>query len=72
MAAQSPVPAILDNIFWHALSGPQAGFAQGAGGARRFARGFSPILGFADPAEPAFDDLTPFCLPGESFYTDGW
>ena len=72
MAAQSPVPAILDNIFWHALSGPQAGFAQGAGGARRFAPGLSPILGFADPADPAFDDLAPFCVPGESFYTDGW
>jgi len=72
MAAQSPAPTFLDNIFWHALSGPQAGFARGAGGARRFAPGFSPILGFANQAEPAFDDLAPFCEPGESFYTDGW
>lgn len=72
MVVESPVPAILDNIFWHALSGPQAVFAQGGGGARRFAPGFSPILGFADQAEPAFDDLAPFCASGESFYTDGW
>ncbi len=66
------MPAVLDNIFWHALSGPQAGFAQGAGGARRFAPGFSPILGFADVVRPAFDDVAPYCATGESFYTDGW
>ena len=29
---------LLDNIFWHSLSGPHAKFAAGAGGARRFAR----------------------------------
>src|SRR5207342_1925445 len=40
--------------------------------ARRFARGFSPMLGFADPAHPAFEDVAPFCDPGEAFYTDGW
>lgn len=66
------MPALLDNIFWHALNGPQAGFAQGRGGARRFAPGFSPILGFADPRQPDFAALLPYCAPGESFYTDGW
>ena len=63
---------VLDNIFWHALSGPQACFAVGAGGARRYAPGFSPILGFADQAQPDFEALRPYCAPGESFYTDGW
>jgi GNAT superfamily N-acetyltransferase len=70
--AVAPMPTVLDNIFWHALSGPQARFAQGAGGARRYAPGFSPILAFADPEQPDFDALLPFCAPGESFYTDGW
>ncbi len=63
---------LLDNIFWHALSGPQAQFASGAGAARRFAPGFSPIVGFADQQIPNFDDLAPFCAPGEHFYCDGW
>ncbi len=63
---------LLDNIFWHALSGPQAHFASGAGAARRFAAGFSPIVGFADQQNPNFDDLAPFCASGEHFYCDGW
>lgn len=62
----------LDNVFWHALSGAQANFAMGAGGARRYAPGFSPILGFADPLQPDFDALQSCCASGESFYTDGW
>jgi GNAT superfamily N-acetyltransferase len=64
--------SILDNVFWHALSGPQARFAVGTGGARRYAPGFSPILGFADQVQPDFDALRPYCASGESFYTDGW
>ena len=64
--------SILDNVFWHALSGPQACFAVGAGGARRYAPGFPPILGVADQVQPDFDALRPYCAPGESFYTDGW
>ena len=43
---------LLDNIVWHALTGPQARFSAGGDDARRFARGFSPILGFADQAHP--------------------
>ncbi len=31
---------LLDNIFWHALSGPQAKFAEGDHAARRYAHGF--------------------------------
>lgn len=64
--------SILVNVFWHALSGAQSSFAIGAGGARRYAPGFSPILAFADTKRPDFEALLPFCKPGESFYTDGW
>jgi GNAT superfamily N-acetyltransferase len=64
--------ALLDNITWHSLSGPHARFSSGTATARRYAPGFSPILGFADPARPDFEALAPYCAPGESFYTDGW
>jgi len=57
---------------WHALAGPQACFASGEGRARRYARGFSPILGFEDPARPDFDALLPHCEPGEHFYCADW
>jgi len=69
---QLAMTQLLDNIFWHALVGPQAQYACGAGQARRYAPGFSPILGFADPARPCFEDLAPFCAQGELFYCDGW
>jgi ribosomal protein S18 acetylase RimI-like enzyme len=63
---------ILDNIAWHTLSGPQAGYSVGTSEARRYAPGFSPIVGFSDNENPDFDALLPFCSPGESFYCDGW
>lgn len=63
---------LLDNIAWHTLAGPHAAFASGAGNARRYAQGFSPILGFADPEHPDFSALAPYCEPGEHFYCDGW
>jgi ribosomal protein S18 acetylase RimI-like enzyme len=62
----------LDNIFWHCLSGPHANFASGTDAARRYAPGFSPIVGFPDPQQPDFSALAPFCEPGEQFYCDGW
>ncbi len=61
---------LLDNIMWSALSGPHARFAAGNSAVRRYAAGFSPIVGFADPSAPDFAALLPFCSPGESFYTD--
>jgi ribosomal protein S18 acetylase RimI-like enzyme len=64
--------SLLDNIFWNALTGPHAKFAAGTGDARRYARGFSPILGFADVARPDFRALAPYCDAGERFYTDVW
>jgi len=63
---------LLDNITWHTLTGDHARFATGAGAARRYAAGFSPILGFEDPDRPDFPALIPYSLPGEQFYTDGW
>jgi ribosomal protein S18 acetylase RimI-like enzyme len=63
---------LLDNLFWHALNGPQAHFAMGDGEVRRFAPGFSPIVGFADARQPRLDALLPFCAAGEQFYCDGW
>jgi GNAT superfamily N-acetyltransferase len=64
--------ALLDNIFWHCLSGPQARFSAGTDTARRYAKGFSPILGFATPQAPDFAAIAPFCDADEHFYTDGW
>lgn len=65
-------PHPLDNIFWHALAGPQARFARGTPVARRFARDFSPIVAFADAQSPDFAALAPHCEVGERFYCDGW
>jgi ribosomal protein S18 acetylase RimI-like enzyme len=63
---------LLDNIVWHTLIGPHAKYASGTHDLRRYAKGFSPIIGFADPKVPNFAALAPFCQPGEHFYTDGW
>ena len=39
---------------------------------RRYAPGFSPILGCEDAANPDFATLKNFCEPGESFYLHIW
>src|SRR5436853_2757431 len=62
---------LLDNVAWHALTGPQARFATGSGNARRYARGFSPIVGFAHADRPEFEALAPFCDAEEHFYCEG-
>lgn len=64
--------ALLDQITWLSLNRAHAHFSSGTSTARRYARGFSPILGFADPLQPDFAALTPFCDASEEFYTDGW
>jgi len=64
--------ALLDNIMWNCLSGPHARFATGAGDVRRYAPGFSPIVGCRDPHHPDFEVLSNYCEPGESFYLDIW
>lgn len=62
----------LDNIAWQTLSGAQAGCAVGRGGVRRYAPGFSPIVGFAEAERPDFDTLAEFCAPGEPVYCIEW
>lgn len=63
---------LLDNIAWHALSGPHAAHSRGTSEARRYAPGFAPILGFADSRQPAFAALASCCEPGNHFYCGGW
>jgi GNAT superfamily N-acetyltransferase len=63
---------LLDNITWHTLVGPHAKYASGAGDARRYARGFSPIVAFAAPEAPDFVALSAYCAADEHFYCDGW
>jgi ribosomal protein S18 acetylase RimI-like enzyme len=63
---------LLDNIFWNTLSGLHAHLSAGTDSARRYAPGFSPIVGFPDPRQPDFGALAPFCEPGEHFYCDAW
>jgi len=63
---------LLDNIFWHSLTGAQAGFATGDGDARRYAKGFSPILGFADTKHPDFDAIASYCDIDEQLYCADW
>jgi GNAT superfamily N-acetyltransferase len=66
------VLTLLDNIMWNCMSGPHARFASGAGSVRRYAPGFSPILGFENPHAPDFGTLSNYCEPGEHFYCDQW
>ena len=56
---------LLDNITWFTLTGPHAVYASGAKDVRRYAAGFSPIVGFADSARPDFASLEPWCEPDE-------
>jgi GNAT superfamily N-acetyltransferase len=64
--------ALLDNIMWNCLSGPHAHFAAGSGAVRRYAPGFSPIVGCREPQSPDFAELANHCDPGDSFYFDIW
>lgn len=64
--------ALLDDVFWQAMQGPQARFTEGGAVARRYARGFSPIVAFADREHPDFAALAPVCDAGERFYCEGW
>jgi len=63
---------LLDNITWFTLTGPHACYASGAKDARRYAAGFSPIIGFADPVQPDFDTLADFCQVDEKLYCPEW
>jgi len=63
---------VLDNIIWQALSGPQSVHSTGTHASRRYAQGFSPIVGFVNPERPDFDALNPYCTADEHFYCAGW
>lgn len=63
---------LLDNIAWHTLTGAHARYASGSDAARRYAAGFSPIVGFANGERPDFTALSAYCEPFEQFYCDGW
>jgi GNAT superfamily N-acetyltransferase len=63
---------LLDNIMWHVLTGPHARYSAGGATARRYASGFSPILGFADAEHPDFDALREHAAIGEHFYCGDW
>jgi len=63
---------LLDNVFWHALTREQAHLSAGNECARRYAKGFSPLLGFPDAKEPDFAAIAPFCDAGERFYIAQW
>lgn len=60
------------NIVWHSLSGAQAPLSAGTDHIRRYARGYSQLIGARDPKAPDFDALSPFCTPDEHFYVVGW
>lgn len=64
--------SVLDNVIWNCLSGPHAQFATGEGSIRRYAPGFSPIVGCEDPHHPDFATLAKYCDAGDSFYVDIW
>jgi ribosomal protein S18 acetylase RimI-like enzyme len=66
------VDHLLDNIVWHSLAGAHSVFSVGTHTARRYAPGFSPMLGFAAAEDPDFDAIAPYCAARESFYCDVW
>jgi ribosomal protein S18 acetylase RimI-like enzyme len=68
----SAMTSLLNNIMWNCLTGPHAKFATGSGKVRRYAPGFSPIVGCEDPTHPDFATLAKHCEPGDSFYLDIW
>ena len=63
---------LLDNITWFALTGPHAQYASGAKDARRYAPGFAPIVGLANPARPDFTALAACCEPDEQLFCSEW
>jgi GNAT superfamily N-acetyltransferase len=70
--AADPALALLDNIVWNALTGEHAKFSAGTTRVRRYARGFSPLIGAQEVNAPDLAALEPCCIPGEQFYYAGW
>jgi ribosomal protein S18 acetylase RimI-like enzyme len=63
---------LLDNVVWVSLVGHHARHSSGTDKVRRYGRGFSPLVGFADCERPELHGLTPYCERGEHFYCAGW
>jgi ribosomal protein S18 acetylase RimI-like enzyme len=55
----------LDNPIWHALIGPQAGFAIGQGAARCYRPDVAAFAAFAEPTPAAYGDLTALLPRGQ-------
>jgi ribosomal protein S18 acetylase RimI-like enzyme len=62
----------LANILWRSLSGSHRHLATGTDRIRRYARGYSPLIGYADPSSPDFAALAAHCEAGERFYCAEW
>lgn len=62
----------LSNIVWHSLSGAQSPLSVGNERIRRFAPGYSQLIGALDRDHPALQELASLCAPGEHFYVLGW
>lgn len=62
---------LLANVAWHSLVGAQAHLAVGGAQARRYAPGYSAIMGFADPLQADFSALQAHCAVGERVYCTG-
>ena len=60
------------NIIWRCMAGSQRHLTAGTDRARRYLKGFSPIVAFADPEQPDFAALETVCEPGERFYCSEW
>jgi ribosomal protein S18 acetylase RimI-like enzyme len=60
------------NIIWRCMAGSQRHLTAGGDRARRYLKGFSPIVAFADPERPDFAALDAVCDPGERFYCSEW
>jgi ribosomal protein S18 acetylase RimI-like enzyme len=60
------------NIIWRCMDGSQRHLTAGDERARRYLKGFSPIVAFADPERPALAALEAVCDPGERFYCSEW
>lgn len=52
--------------------GPQAHFAIGSGGVRRYAPGYCPVAGFENQRDPDFSALADLCEPGEQILCESW
>ena len=91
MAAMDATPAAtgsaaddegtLDNPSWHALTGPQAAFAEGSGLARRYRPEVSAFGAIVDESQQSWDELATLIGPGREIVLnragiiappDGW